>query len=224
MKFFITAIGSGNTLNYPHQNGYKGVLALAEKTDRFGLYYVKNYDKNVDFTKNRLSQDKLFYSRFSGTEYKYHKWLKIETKETIYQIGSIIIKEMDEIKNKFPSVKFHIEISAGYKRIGHILTLISYIRSESISKLTFMDHNGQEIILPIIKTNLHKKEMEILRGFNKGTKKADWNGSINLNEYVLKYPIDKKYIYTVLKKCKSMGLMNEKNKLTDFGNLLIEFC
>ena len=214
MEFYVSAIGSGNTLNYPHQREYDGVLALAENTREFGFNYKG---------KEELRQDKIFYSKYDGTEYKYKKWLQIDSWDTTYNIGRKIINEIDNIKKEFPKVKFHFEISAGYKRIGNILTLISYIRSYDICRLSFLNHDNIAEILPIIKIELHKKEKEILEGFRGGIY-PQWNGKINMNKYVLTYPRDKKYVYRVLKKCKGMGLLDDNNRITDFGNLYLDFC
>jgi hypothetical protein len=214
MKFYVTAIGSGKSLNYPHQKKYDGVLALVENTKDFGFKYKGKDD---------LKQDKIFYSKYDGTNYEYKRWLQIDSWQSTYNIGKQIITELDNIKKQYPSVKFHFEISAGYKRIGSILTLISYIRNSDIYKLTFLSHENVAETFPIIKIDLHPKEREILEGFRKGIEPG-WNEKINMNKYVLTYPKDKKYVYKILKKCKEMGILDENNRVTDFGNLYLDYC
>lgn len=210
MRFFITAVGSGNTLNYPHNRKYTGVLAIAEKTKEKGYFYK---DKN---------QKEIFESKFYITNYKYKELLSIDSSLNVYNLGVLILKEMDLIKQEYPKAKFHIELSAGYKRLGHVLTLISYIRSKDIEKLTFLRHNTKLEYLPIIKIELNPKEKEILNGFKFGTY-FGWNGKINTNNYVRTYPKDRKYVYRVLKKCKEIGLLDDENRITDFGELYLEF-
>ncbi len=211
MKFFITAIGSGNTLNYPHNREYGGVLAIAERTKENG------------FTYKGKNQKEIFESKFHMTKYKYKEMLISDTNLDVYNLGVLILREMDVIKSKFKDAKFHIELSAGYKRIGHVLTLISYIRSKDIEKLTFLRHNAKLEYLPIIKVELHEKEKEILNGFKNGVY-FGWNGKINTNNYVRTYNKDRKYVYRVLKKCKEIGLLDENNRITDFGELYLEFA
>ncbi|MFP4402669.1 MAG: hypothetical protein ACLFPL_05585 [Candidatus Nanoarchaeia archaeon] len=214
MRCYVTAVGSGYSLNFPHQKEYGGVLALAERAKEFGLHYK---------TQNGVEQDKIFHSKYQGTNYTYLKLLEVNCLDTVYQIGSKIVTEMDLIKKEHPKVTFHFEISAGYKRIGSILTLITYIRSSDIEKLTFLNFNGIQEQLPIIKIDLHSKEREILEGYREAIH-PDWNGKINMNPYVLTYPKDKKYVYKVINKCKKMGIVSDNNRLTDFGELYLDYC
>ncbi|MEC8339384.1 MAG: hypothetical protein VXZ40_02065 [Nanoarchaeota archaeon] len=210
MLFYITAVGSGNSLNYPHNKNYEGVLAIAERTKERG------------FTYKNQNQKELFESKYHLTQYKYKELLVIDTHLDIYNTGVLILNEIDNIKKKYPRAKFHIELSAGYKRMGHVLTLISYIRSQDIEKLTFLRHTANQEYLPIITIELTDREKDILHGFKHGAY-FGWNGKINTNSFVRNYQKDRKYVYRILKKCKQKGLLDDQNRITDFGELFLEF-
>lgn len=212
MRIYISAIGSGHTLNYPHQHNFQGVLGFALKTDDRGTVY-----KDVD-------QLEIFKSKFENTKYKYLKRVDTNVNESIFKIGSDIIDEMDFIREKFPTAKFTIEISPGYKRFGSILTLVSYIRNECIESLTFSKYEDSIEILPIIKLELEKRKKEILLNYSKGFDER-WIGKINSNKYIREYNGDRKYLYKVIANAKKMGFINPKdNKFTEFGKLYLKYC
>ncbi len=212
MKIFVTAVGSGKTLNFPHNKSYGGVLAIAEKTENFGLNYRNG----------KLNQKEIFDEKYLGTKYDFCDLVVVNSGERVLDMGSSIMEKLDSIKKKFSNAKFHLEISAGYKMTGHVLTLISYIRSD-IFKLSFLKHDGEQEILPLIEVKMSDDQKRVFRGYvEKCT--PGWNGKIASNEYIRNYSKNRKYPYRVVHDAKLMGLVDEKNRPTDFGRLFVKFC
>ncbi len=215
MNIFVSAIGSGNTLNFVHNKNYAGIIAISENIEKFGLFYARGGK-----TEN-LSQNDVFKTKFAGTDYKIKELLEINGNMSSNEAGSIIMDKLDEIKNSNPKAKFHFEISAGYKKLGHLLTLISYIRKD-IYKLTFLNFDGTLESLPLINIKLTKDQNAIFTGYA-GNCKSDWNGKIASNKFIFDYRGNRKFPYRVIKHCKEMGLIDDNNYPTEFGKLYAKY-
>jgi len=211
MKVFLTAVGSGNTLNYPHNRNYSGIIGVIALSETYG----ENYKQE--------NQSEIFDLKLGGTDYEILEKVKIEKSMSFYEVGSEVIKKIDELIKKNKSIKFHIETSASYKLIGHSLTFVSSLRRKYVSRLTFLDHNHKFCDLPIIEINLSKAEKEIFENYIKAQEKTPANNKISKNEFVLAYQGNKTYLYRILNKLKRKGLISDENKITDFGKLYLEF-
>lgn len=215
MLIYITPIGSGKTLTYPiGKDKYNGIIGIAESSEVYGLNY--NGGDNI-------SQDKHFQLIYEKTDYLVKKLVIVHGGETIYDISKKIITEMITAIKKNPNVKFHIELSPGYKKLPHILVLISHILFDKIDLITYS--TGVDIeVFPKIDVNLSNKELEILEKYYKASLLPDWNGKISRNEYVFTYNGQKNYLYRIINNLKKIGLINDRNRVTDFGKLYIEFA
>jgi len=214
MLIYITPIGSGKTLTFPiGKKNYDGIIGLAENSEVYGL----NYQNTA-----AISQDKYFQLIYEQTDYSVKKLIIIGSSDTIYETAKKIITEIIEVKKQNPSTKFHIELSPGYKKLPHILMLVSHILFDDVELITYNQGTDLEIF-PKIKINLSAKELEILKKYHLGTQDGDWNGKISKNSYVFTYEGQKNYLYRVINNLKEIGLINDNNRVTDFGKLYIEF-
>jgi len=209
MEIFVSAIGSGHTLCYPHNKGYSGVISII----------VKNKDNN--FLYSNKDQNEIYESKIKNVEYKYKKLIEIKESNSFYHNGKIILKEIDKLIEENKKIKFHIEISASYKFIGHILTFIASLRYKNVNKLTFLRNNNELSPIPIIFINLNKKENNIFKEYYYEWLKEK-NIKISRNKFVMEYKQNKSYLYRIFNKCKKNGLMDENNQITDFGKLYLE--
>lgn len=214
MLVYLCPIGSGKVLNHIHgSNEYCGILGIIEKSPQFGLFYQNN----------KIDQKEVFDNKFIGSSYKIQETIVVDTNSSLYSISSKILDKMDEIISNDSNVKFHIETSAGYKSIGQILILISSFRSKNISKATFSDINMGQIEFPVNEIKLTNTEKKLLKEYFNNCD-SNWNGKIISNNFVRNYKGNKKFLYRVYSKCRKLGLMDEKNKVTDLGKLYVDYC
>jgi len=213
MLVYITAIGSGNTLSYPIGKNYDGIIALAEKSQTYGLKY---HGAKVD-------QDEHFHLIYNKANFQIKELIILEEEDSTYTIGHKILTQIFELMKTYPDIQFHIELAAGYKMLAHILNLLSHIISDNVQMISFAKHDQSLEILPCINLGLSPRTLEVLDGYYQGTKNSLWNGKISKNDFVFDYQDHKNYLYRIINDLKRMGLINENNRVTDFGKLFIHF-
>jgi len=215
MKIYITNVGSGKTLNFPIGNKkYDGIIGIVQKSNEFGNKYPKS----------DIEQDKLFNLIYENSNFKVKELIYLEANDSILNIGIKIISKLNEIEQKTDEkIKYHIETSQSYKKLGQILIILSQIISEKIDKLTFTRHDGNFDLMPLIGLKLSKNQFEVLKNYYNGSKNSNWNGKISRNSYVLNYDGFRNYLYRIIHELKNMGLINrDNNRVTDFGRLILK--
>lgn len=216
MLVYITAIGSGHSAKIPLQDKkYDGVVGIIEQTKQFGKTY-----KNQE-----VEQDTLFDLLYDEKE-KFDVLEKciISSDDSIYSKSKLILETIDSIVKTHKKVKFHIELSQGYKELAHILSLIARMRYKHIDKVTFLRYDKSIVRFPNSEFSISKDKYIVLKGFHEGTKDSQFNGKIATNKFMYSSTKHRKYIYAVLKWGREQGLIAENNYLTDFGLLALEYC
>lgn len=217
MLIYVTAIGRGITLKYPiGKKDYDGIIGIVEESTIFGKKYKTT--KNIE-----IEQDIKFKAIYDNTDFKIHDLIIIPPKLNLYDMGKLILDNIIDKIRTYNNIKFHIELSQGYKELPHILMLISQIFPKNINKITFTRYDNSEQRFPISKIKLTKNQLEVLREFQKGMKCTHWNNKIVTNPYIHNSDKHKKYIYKVLKDAKEQGYMSKDNNFTDFGKLILEY-
>lgn len=216
MLVYITAIGSGHSAKVPIQDKkYEGVIGIIEQTKQFGKTY-----KNQE-----VEQDTLFDLLYDEHQsFKVQEKCIIQSDDSIYHKSKSILETIDSVIKNNSKVKFHIELSQGYKELAHILSLIARMRFKHIEKVTFLRYDKSLVRFPNSEFSISKDKYIVLKGFYDGTKDTQFNGKIATNKFMHSSTKHRKYIYAVLKWGKEQGLIAENNYLTDFGILALEYC
>lgn len=216
MLVYITAVGSSHSIKVPIQDkkNYSGIVGVIEETQRFGRTY-----KNQE-----IGQDALFDIIYQDTDFEIKQKCIIKSDYNLYFKGKVILDTLDAIIKTYPKVKFHFELSQGYKELAHLLSLIARMRYKHVSKITFLRYDKSMIKFPNSDFSITKDKYTVLEGFYEGTKDTQFNGKIATNKYMHSSTKHRKYIYATLKWGKEQGLIDDKNYFTDFGRLALEYC
>ena len=204
MNVCVFSIGTDNTLSIGN-NDYEGVIGI----EGLGITKEEKYQ----------NQKEIFDKCYSLSRHKIRKCITVKSVD-FFDISDKIIKSLDEIIKKYPKVVFDFEISGGYKIIGHALVLIAYLRYEHINDIFFIQFDRKIQRIPLMKVKLTKSEKGIL---NKISKINNPVKSLSQTKLMQEYYKQKTYIYRVIRKCKRIGLIDQNNKLTDFGKLYLKY-
>ena len=215
MLIYLTAVGSGHSAKIPLQDKkYKGIVGIIEQTQQFGKVY-----KNQE-----VGQDTVFDVLYAESGFDILQKCIISSDDSLYTKSKTILNTIDTIITQHKTVKFHIELSQGYKELAHILSLIARLRYNYIEKVTFLRYDKSMIRFPNSEFSISKDKYVVLKGFHEGTKDSQFNGKIATNKFMYSSTKHRKYIYAVLKWAKEQGLLGDSNYLTDFGQLALEYC
>ncbi|MFP4401776.1 MAG: hypothetical protein ACLFPL_00955 [Candidatus Nanoarchaeia archaeon] len=214
MLIYITAIGSGHSAKIPiGMKKYNGIIGIIEETKAMGKRYKSQ----------EMDQDKVFDFLYSNSQFEVIEKCIIKADESIYSKIKQLLDTILTIIHKYPNAQFQIELSQGYKELGHILTIVGRLLYKHIHSITFLRYDGSLVKFPNSEFTISKEKFEVLKGFYEGTKDTQFNGRIATNKYMHSGSKHRKYIYAVLKWCKEQGIMDENNYVTDFGRLLLEY-
>ncbi|MFT4243980.1 MAG: hypothetical protein ACMXYB_00815 [Candidatus Woesearchaeota archaeon] len=214
MLIYVTAIGSGYSAKTPiGDKKYEGVVGIIEETKQSGKKY-----KN-----QAVDQENVFDLLYADTNFTLIEKCVIKSDLSIYHKSKLLLDLFQLIIKKHPKAKFHIELSQGYKELGHILTIIARLMYKHIEKITFLRYDTSIVKFPNSEFAISKEKFDVLKGFYEGTKDSHFNGKIATNKYMHSGEKHRKYIYAVLKWCKEQGILDDKNYVTDFGKILIEY-